>query len=727
MVKRKLAIMTIAIAISAFVTTSASAAAQTKRLWGSDRYETGSAIVEEGWQSTSYYAVIVNGENFPDALSAAPLAKMYNAPILLTQDNTLDSNTASELKRLNVKSVFIVGGEGVVRPSIEKALNDLGIQTTRYKGQDRNETSIKVANQIGTKNGIIVATDSDYADALSAAPIAANLQMPIILVSKNAITSELKNFIFMNYIPKTYVLGDTDIISDGVAGMFPNVQRITGKDKYERNVGVMKAFEDKLNFNNVCLAYSEKFADALSGSVLAAGNGNPIVLIGDELSPSTSDYIKSKSSSINKFTILGGTAGIKDSIVTQLTNGTSSNTSTDTDTDVTVNDNEGNTEGNLRNGGFIVEKDGWIYYIKNGKKIYRIRTDGTQETLVADVKNARSLNVVGSNIYYVGSSDTSSSSYGTTDSVSMYKGSVGGGYRTTLYSEHEDDFGKGFPYMKAIDHWVCYSPNLAYITKENSSFYDCFYKIDVDTKVNKQSTGDYLKSLATEGGFMYFTTKDDNTIRKMPTSGNKKSDGTPDNKEVDLGVRGTILDVQNGYIYYNDADGNTYKMKEDGSEKTKIVSLPDKFIINGDWVYYVVPGKDNLYQLRRMKLDGSQDVGLNAYKVDSFAITGGWIYYRNSGNGNIYKMSLDGSSREEFPDKITVKTVQDVRVSIKKGEAYSFPGAVQAEMEDESTQYFTVTWDKTNLDTSKAGTYSFYGTIDGYTNKVKLIVEVSDN
>lgn len=724
MINRKLLTMIIAVGIAAFTTTSASAAAQTKRLWGNNRYETGSAIVEQGWQSTSYYAVIVNGQNFPDALSAAPLAQKYNAPILLTESDTLNANTVAQLQRLNVKSVFIVGGEGVVRPSVEKAINKLGIQTTRYKGQDRDETAVNVASQIGTKNGIIVTTDNDYADALSAAPIAANLQMPIILVSKNSITSSLKNFIYMNYIPKTYVLGDTDIISDGVASMFPNVQRITGKDKYERNINIIKAFEDKIDFSNVCLAYSEQFADALSGSVLAASNRNPIVLAGDQLTDSTSSFIKNKLPSINNLTVLGGTAGITDSLVNGLISGTSDSSGNSVQV---LSENEGNTSGNLRNGGFVIEKDGWIYYIKNGNKIYRIRTNGTEETKIADVKSARAINVVDNNIYYVGSSDTSTNVHERSDSISIYKGSVGGGFRTTLISEDEDNFGKGYPYMKIFGDYACYSPNIKFITKENSNFYENFYKINVNTRENKQSSGEYFKSMAVQNGFIYFTTMGDNRIRKMPTSGNKKSDGTEDNKEVDLGLKGSVIEVIDGYVYYNDVDGNAYKIKEDGTEKTKIAPIPDKFIIYGDWVYYVVSGKDNLYQLRKMKIDGTQDIGLNAYKVDSFAITGDWIYYRNSGNGIIYRIKLDGTAREQFPDKIGIKTISDININIKKGDSYQLPTAVSARMSDDSNEYFSVEWDKINLDTSKSGSYEFYGTVDGSTSKVKLTVKIDDN
>ncbi|WPC43921.1 cell wall-binding repeat-containing protein [Clostridium sp. JS66] len=295
----------------------ATSSIEIKRLWGVDRYATCSEIVKEGWASSDY-AVIVNGENFPDALSASALAKKYNAPILLTQSNSLDKNALNHLKRLKVKSVFIVGGNSVINKSIENYIkNNLGIQTKRYNGIDRNETSTKVAEQIGTDNGIIIALDSEFADALSAAPIAGKLNIPIILVPKDYIPSSVKNFISDKNIPKTYVLGDTDIISDNVASQFPNTQRIIGKDKYERNINIIKTFEDKLDLNSGCLAYSGAFADALSGSAFAALSGNPVILVGDTPTQVTSDFIKSNH--FNKLNVLGGVAGIKDETLTNLT------------------------------------------------------------------------------------------------------------------------------------------------------------------------------------------------------------------------------------------------------------------------------------------------------------------------------------------------------------------------------------------------------------------------
>jgi putative cell wall-binding protein len=288
------------------------AAPVNKRLWGNDRYGTCSAIVQDGWLGNSEYAVIVNGENFPDALSASTLAKKYNAPILLTQSNALNDNAYNQLKRLNVKQAFIVGGDFVVEPVVEQTIKSMGIQTTRYEGNDRDETSVKVAEQIGTDNGIILTTDSDFTDALSVSSIAAKLQIPIILMPKDRVPNSVKSFISGKNISKTYVLGDNNVINDSVVSQFPNVQRITGEDKFQRNINIINAFLNEFNFNTIYLAYSENFPDALSGSAIAALNGNPIILIGNSSSDVSSNFIRNKLNLINQINILGGTAGIKD-------------------------------------------------------------------------------------------------------------------------------------------------------------------------------------------------------------------------------------------------------------------------------------------------------------------------------------------------------------------------------------------------------------------------------
>ncbi len=58
---------------------------------------------------------------------------------------------------------------------------------TRLSGQNRYETDIAVAKQLGTISQIAVVTGEDYSDALSISPIAVKLNIPIILVGKDNI------------------------------------------------------------------------------------------------------------------------------------------------------------------------------------------------------------------------------------------------------------------------------------------------------------------------------------------------------------------------------------------------------------------------------------------------------------------------------------------------------------------------------------------------------------
>lgn len=317
MKKKIILLFAISVLIS-FHSTVKAASAQVERLWGSDRYKTCSAIVTKGWQNSDC-AVIVNGSNFPDALSASTLAKKYNAPILLTESDKLNSDTYNQLIRLNIKKAFIVGGTGVINTSIEDQLNAMNIQTKRFSGQDRTSTSVDVAKEIGTSSGIILTTDSSYTDALSVSPIAAKLQIPIILMPKDYVPDSVASFIKENNITKTYVVGGEDLISDSAVSNFPDVQRITGNDAYERNINVINKFWDKFDFGTAFLASSKDFADALSGSAFAALNGNPIVLVGDDLEDTTKSFIANKA--FTKLYILGGTAGISDNTADVIANG----------------------------------------------------------------------------------------------------------------------------------------------------------------------------------------------------------------------------------------------------------------------------------------------------------------------------------------------------------------------------------------------------------------------
>lgn len=287
------------------------------RLGGADRYATSIAISQAGWKGTSSYAVLATGNDYPDALSAAPLAKRYSAPILLTDKNSIPQGVLTELKRLSVTYVFITGGTGAVSQAVENQLNTMGITTERLGGTDRFQTSIKIAEKLGVVLGEIIVTNGyEWTDALSASSIAAKKGIPIILTNKDVLPDSINAFISKNNFNKTYILGDTDLISDNVANKFPGRERIAGINQYERNINIIKRFESDINFSNICIATGRDFPDALSGSALAAMLNTAIVLVDDtSLKDVTTQYINEKLSQVNNTYVFGLQGAVSDDVI----------------------------------------------------------------------------------------------------------------------------------------------------------------------------------------------------------------------------------------------------------------------------------------------------------------------------------------------------------------------------------------------------------------------------
>lgn len=332
MKKFKFINLTIALVFSIifiFTLTSAHAADSTvyyTHQGGQDRYETCRKLIYRNIIGDFNYAVLVSGGNYPDSLSAAPLAKHYDAPIILLPVNSnnqsyLDNNTIDLLKKRGVKQVFIIGGTGVIPNEVERTLTGMRISTTRISGQDRYETSIKVAKKLPVPSEVFVTTGEDFKDALSISSIAAKKEAPIVLVPPSDVISDnIKSYFDENKSVKTHVVAGKDLISDTVVNQLPNAVRIDGTDAYERNSNVIHKFNNELNFTETYIASGEGFADGLSASVIAAKTSSPIILIKDPIPIATSKLINSKFSDIKHITVLGGEGSVSNNLLNSFGN-----------------------------------------------------------------------------------------------------------------------------------------------------------------------------------------------------------------------------------------------------------------------------------------------------------------------------------------------------------------------------------------------------------------------
>lgn len=305
-----------------FISSASANTSKTKRLYGSDRYKTAIAISQYGWKS-SEYAVLARGDEFADALCAGPLAKKFKAPILMTQSDALNSDVLTELKRLGVKNVFIIGGTGAVSLNAEDTLKAAGIKFERIYGSDRYETSVKIAEKLGQVTNAAIATGLDFPDALSISAIASKLCMPILLTEKDNLPSNVKKYIDENKVSKTYIVGGTGVISDNVKNALPGAVRLGGKDRYDTNLIIMNEFSHELDFLNIYAAVGEGtdgdgFADALAGAVVAANTSSPLVLSGSTLPSATGDFIKSKVGLGSKVIALGGDGVLPEAVTSSM-------------------------------------------------------------------------------------------------------------------------------------------------------------------------------------------------------------------------------------------------------------------------------------------------------------------------------------------------------------------------------------------------------------------------
>ncbi|WP_411678827.1 cell wall-binding repeat-containing protein [Clostridium thailandense] len=329
------------------------------RIFGNDRIETSIKISQNGWQNGTDTVVIAQGYGYADALCAAPLAKKYNAPILLSDKNGLSDETINELKRLKVKKAFIIGGTGSLSENVENQLKSLEIShIERLWGKDRYETSLKIAESLGEVASVVVTSGNGYADSLSIAPIAAQKGIPILLSDKNNLTDGVKDYIKDKNIKNSYIIGGTGVISEKIQSDLPNPKRLSGQDRFETNLAIINEFQNDLKFEKVFMAEGDgttgnEFADALAGSVLAAQNSAPLVLVYKTIPSKTAEFIKTKMSNKTELVALGGEAVVADSILNgliDLFNGKTVPTSTATTTTTTGGTSSGGSSGSSSGG-----------------------------------------------------------------------------------------------------------------------------------------------------------------------------------------------------------------------------------------------------------------------------------------------------------------------------------------------------------------------------------------
>ena len=272
-----------------------------ERLIGNQRYQTAIEVSKSGWYKADN-AIITSGFDLVSALCSTPLAKLKNAPILLTDESKLHNDTKAELIRLGVKNVYLVEAGNRLSSKVQSDLKALGVNVHYIKGKDIYDMSLNVANEINKITSVtkvaIVNGETGLADATSISGPAAQNNMPIILTSKSKGLNYAKSFINNSKIKEKYVIGGETAIPSSIISGIKNVQRITGLNRDETNMNVIKKFVKNGIKNNSHLV------DAIALGSLSAKKNSPILLTRENINQEQKNYLNSVD--INELVQIGG-------------------------------------------------------------------------------------------------------------------------------------------------------------------------------------------------------------------------------------------------------------------------------------------------------------------------------------------------------------------------------------------------------------------------------------
>lgn len=302
------------------------------RLWGADRYATSLAVARQVAMLSGgrlEMVVLAGGHSWSDALVAGPLAGRLGAAVLLTSAGGLGDDAVAWLAEVGVSEVIAVGTVEQISDEALAALSDVDADIERIAGADRAAGSVAVARRIGWPGSlgpllgrtVVVASNSVFADALAAGPLAAQKGLPILLVGADGLTPDAAAYLAA-HADHVIVMGGTAAVSAEIEAQIraiPQagrgatamaVTRLGGSDRYGTAARFARWLTSPPAADHVCfytdrtgLATGLNPADAAASAPLLARQCAPLVLTRpDILSPVTQSYLRKT----EHLTVFGG-------------------------------------------------------------------------------------------------------------------------------------------------------------------------------------------------------------------------------------------------------------------------------------------------------------------------------------------------------------------------------------------------------------------------------------
>ena len=339
-----------------------------ERVAGAERTETAAAIARKGGWPVGGTVMLARSDDPRDALAASGLAGQLDAPILITDRNSLSSKTAQELARLKPMKVYILGGTGAIKANVENqvkaAVTRAGAPAPaveRVSGATACLTSaaiMKKGSDLGYKwsDTALIATQEKkpkpdkngnpqykFEDALAVSPLAYALHMPIALATNSkTIDQGVINQLKASGIKKVYLVGGPVVLGKDIVNKLranglevcgegmntetyngEKLRLLAGLNSVSTSVNVAKfGLSQGLSASTVGVATNQNFPDALAGGPMCGRNRGVLVLIDNAGNSSIRNFVAVHAAEIEQGFAFGGSYVVTDKTFAALENAT---------------------------------------------------------------------------------------------------------------------------------------------------------------------------------------------------------------------------------------------------------------------------------------------------------------------------------------------------------------------------------------------------------------------
>ncbi len=199
---------------------------------------------------------------------------------------------------------------------------------TRLAGVDRYGTAAAAALASWPTGADVVflASGGSWPDALTATPLAAAMDAPILLAAASALPTVTADALRTLAPKRLIVVGGAGVIATDTAQAAAQAagipgrafERVAGEDRYETAIRIAERLGDPRG-GQVFVTTGECFADAISISAYAASNQSPIVLVRRASVPAcTRAYLDAHRAAIGSLAVIGGPGAVSEDVVTEL-------------------------------------------------------------------------------------------------------------------------------------------------------------------------------------------------------------------------------------------------------------------------------------------------------------------------------------------------------------------------------------------------------------------------